>query len=72
MWKPAKPSILHTLKKQTTDVITLAGDFLIASKNGVSSLVTETNNKFLNNAIKLNCYTTVYAICALSRVKVEQ
>lgn len=32
--------MLQTLKKHMTPVITLAGDFLTASRNGISSLVT--------------------------------
>lgn len=42
VWKPAKPNILHTLKKHTTAIITLAGDFFTASRKGFSSLVTGT------------------------------
>lgn len=40
MWKPANPNTLHTLKKHMIATRTLAGDSLIASRNGLSSLVT--------------------------------
>jgi hypothetical protein len=41
VWKPARPSTLHTLKKQMTAEIMLPGDSLIASRNGLLFCVTE-------------------------------